>query len=149
MVELYPRCRSKEVSAEFQEVLVAGWNRILDILRQIGEGTICGLDGIEISLLDDREMAEVHGEFLDDATPTDVITFEYGELLIGVETAERQAGEFGTRPDHEIALYGIHGMLHLSGFDDREPADAERMAGRQEELFREVFSEVMAKKQFF
>lgn len=119
------------------------------MLQEIGQGTITGLEGIEVSLLDDAEMAEVHREFLHDATPTDVITFEHGELLIGVETAERQAGEFGTRPDHEIALYGIHGMLHLSGYDDRTPEDAKRMAGRQEELFARVFGEVMAKKQFF
>jgi probable rRNA maturation factor len=84
-------------------------------------------------------MARLHGEFLNDATTTDVITFEHGELLIGVEVAARQAGEFGSLADREIALYGIHGMLHLAGFDDRSSTDAKEMAVRQEEVLSECF----------
>jgi probable rRNA maturation factor len=56
-----------------------------------------------------------------------------------VEKAQKQAVEFGTSADREIALYGIHGMLHLAGFDDRDPADAKIMSLRQEELLLKVF----------
>jgi len=90
-------------------------------------------------LLDDGEMARLHGEFLGDANATDVITFEHGELLIGVEVAGRQAEEFGSEVDREIALYGIHGMLHLSGYDDIDVDDANQMALRQKELLDQCF----------
>ncbi len=110
-----------------------------EILREIGTGEIAELESLEISLLDNGEMARIHGEFLKDATPTDVITFEHGELLIGVEVAEKQAVEYGTSADRELALYGIHGMLHLAGFDDRDPRDAKIMSQRQEELLLTVF----------
>lgn len=139
MVEVFPGCRSREISSEFQRVLESGWNQVAAILQGIGVGEIAKLKELEISLLDDGEMARIHGEFLQDATPTDVITFEHGELLIGVEEAQKQAVEFGTSPDREIALYGIHGMLHLAGFDDRDPADARIMSLRQEELLLKVF----------
>jgi len=149
MVEVFPRCRSREVSAKFQQVLADGWNLVFDRLQREGRGVIRDLGGIEVSLLDDREMSEVHGEFLDDPTPTDVITFEHGELLIGVEVAERQARDFKTRVDHEVALYGIHGMLHLSGYDDQRPADFRVMEARQEELFQEVFGPLFGETSFF
>ena len=103
-------------------------------------GEIAGLDVLEITLLDDDEMSRLHGEFLGDASPTDVITFEHGELLIGVEVAARQAVEFGSEADREVALYGVHGMLHLSGFDDRSSRDAKEMAVRQEEVLAACFA---------
>ncbi len=140
MVEVYPACQSREISEVFLLQLEEGWMKAFGILKEIGAGEIAELEVIEITLLDDDEMARLHGEFLNDATTTDVITFEHGELLIGVEVAARQAEEFGSQMDREIALYGIHGMLHLSGFDDRSSADAKEMARRQEEVLRECFS---------
>ncbi len=139
MVEVYPACKSREISGEFLEQLRRGWAVAFEMLREIGVGEIAILEGIEITLLDDDEMARIHDEFLNDATTTDVITFDHGELLIGVETAARQAEGFLSHVDREIALYGIHGMLHLSGFDDKSSADAKQMAGRQEEVLRACF----------
>jgi len=142
MVEVFPSCRSREISSDFLGKLLSGWTVVADILREIGVGEMAKLKGLEISLLDDGEMSRVHGEFLQDATPTDVITFEHGEVLIGVEVAEKQAVEFGTSLEREIALYGIHGMLHLAGFDDRDPEDAKIMARRQEELLLKIFPDL-------
>jgi probable rRNA maturation factor len=88
-------------------------------------------------------MARLHGEFLGDGTTTDVITFDHGELLIGVETAERQSLEFETSIHQEIALYGIHGMLHLAGFDDRDSLEAKLMERRQKDLFSKVFADLV------
>ncbi|MEJ6580211.1 MAG: rRNA maturation RNase YbeY [Akkermansiaceae bacterium] len=120
-------------------LLTKGWNGVFELLTEIGVGEIPQLEGVEITLLDDDEMGRIHGEFLDDDSPTDVITFDHGELLVGVETAQRQAGIFASSPDLEIALYGIHGMLHLAGFDDRSEKDAKAMANRQMELLERFF----------
>lgn len=139
MVEIYSACFSREISNDFLRELRLGWAKAFDQLREIGMGEIANLKRIEITLLDDDEMARLHGEFLNDASTTDVITFDHGELLIGVETAARQAKEFESEADREIALYGIHGMLHLSGFDDKKSVDAKEMAARQEELLKECF----------
>ena len=139
MVEIYPVCQSREISPVFLENLTKGWNEVAGILRDIGVGEIAELNELEISLLDDNEMSRLHGEFLQDATTTDVITFENGELLIGVKKKKKQAIEYGTSADREIALYGIHGMLHLAGFDDRSLEDAKIMAIRQEDLLLRTF----------
>lgn len=139
-VEIYPACESREISECFLGELERGWTRAFQLLKEAGVGEIAGLDVLEITLLDDDEMSRLHGEFLGDASPTDVITFEHGELLIGVEVAARQAVEFGSEADREVALYGVHGMLHLSGFDDRSSRDAKEMAVRQEEVLAACFA---------
>ncbi|MGB0643259.1 MAG: rRNA maturation RNase YbeY [Akkermansiaceae bacterium] len=121
----------------------SGWREIFEILHKIGKGVISDIEHIEVTFLDDDEMARLHGEFLGDATTTDVITFDHGELLIGVETAKRQSLEFETSIHREIALYGIHGMLHLAGFDDRDSPEAKLMERRQKDLFSKVFADLV------
>ena len=143
MVEIYPKCLSRSFSVEFLKRLESGWREIFEILHKIGKGVISDLALIEVTFLDDDEMARLHGEFLGDATTTDVITFDHGELLIGVETAKRQSLEFETSIHREIALYGIHGMLHLAGFDDRDSPEAKLMERRQKDLFSKVFADLV------
>ena len=143
MVEIYPKCSSRSFSVEFLKRLESGWREIFEILHKIGKGVISDIEHIEVTFLDDDEMARLHGEFLGDATTTDVITFDHGEILIGVETAKRQSLEFETSIHREIALYGIHGMLHLAGFDDRDSPEAKLMERRQKDLFSKVFADLV------
>lgn len=97
---------------------------------------------IEAVLVDDAEITRIHGEFLDDPSATDVITFDYGvsgEIVISVETAERQSAEFGTEFEREVALYLIHGILHLCGYEDAVEEERNRMSRLQEELLEASF----------
>jgi probable rRNA maturation factor len=120
-------------------ILHEGWQKVASILKGIGIGKIAMLEVMEFTFLNDVTMAEVHRDFLSDETPTDVITFEHGEILIGIEVARRQGLQFEQDFLRELALYGIHGMLHLSGFDDRTPDEAKGMKIRQEELLDVYF----------
>lgn len=89
---------------------------------------------IEITLLGEAAISKVHGEFLDDPTPTDVITFEHGEILIGVPIAAANAKKFGHPMLHEIALCAIHGLLHLLGYDDLTESERVIMHRRQDAI---------------
>jgi rRNA maturation RNase YbeY len=96
---------------------------------------------VSVSLIDDPEIQRVHTQFMDNPDPTDVITFPYGEegdVLISVETAARQAEQLGASFEREIALYLIHGLLHLAGYDDTTPAAREEMDKLQESLLTKV-----------
>src|SRR5262249_61769172 len=77
---------------------------------------------------------------LDPDEPTDVITFPRsgpgaktleGELVIGAEVAREQARQRGHDELAELALYVIHGLLHLCGFDDTTPTAARPMRERE------------------
>jgi probable rRNA maturation factor len=93
---------------------------------------------IEISLVGSAAIARVHAEFFRDPTPTDVITFPHGEILICPEVAKKQARRFSLRTDEEVFLYGVHGFLHLLGWSDTTPAGFEKMRRTQERIFRDV-----------
>ncbi len=98
------------------------------------------LEEIEISLVDDETIARVHGEFMDDPSPTDVITFDHGEILISTETAARQAPEHGNSLEREIATYLAHALLHLAGYGDKTPEEFERMRECQDEVVRSAWA---------
>ncbi len=100
---------------------------------------LADLDEVEVSLLDDAAIARVHDEFMDDPTPTDVITFQHGEILISVETAIRCAAEHGHPAEREALLYLIHGLLHLNGHDDLSEPAREIMHRTQESLLATVW----------
>ena len=85
---------------------------------------------VSLLLTDDTEIAAIHEQFLDDATPTDVISFELdggAEIVVSVETAARCAKARGHTTKDEVALYVVHGLLHVCGFDDIAAKDRARM----------------------
>jgi probable rRNA maturation factor len=86
-------------------------------------------------------MAKVHRDFLNIQEATDVITFPYGEILVCAHIAAARAPEFGHSTTQELALYIIHGLLHLSGFDDLTTPEAQTMAITQQEILKLVLSE--------
>jgi len=94
------------------------------------------LPPIDILVVSDRRMSEIHLRFLKTAGPTDVITFQHGEIFVSAETARRQGRELKTSTFDEIQLYIVHGLLHLLGFDDRTGAKARVMRKRQAQVLR-------------
>ena len=82
--------------------------------------------------------SEIHEQFMGVSGPTDVITFRHGEIVVSVETASRQATEYGTDLLHELRLYIAHGLLHLAGYDDHSEEGFREMAKLQSELVGNV-----------
>jgi len=82
---------------------------------------------ISVLIVSDRRMASLHRQFMNESGPTDVITFQHGEIFISAETARRNAQRFGNAFARELRLYVVHGLLHLHGFDDRNEPNARKM----------------------
>ena len=93
---------------------------------------------ITVAILSDSAIARLHLDFMKIAGPTDVLTFDHGEIAISAETARDHAGHYGHAVEIEIALYTIHGFLHLNGFDDRSAPAAARMRRVQSRVLRAV-----------
>lgn len=83
-------------------------------------------------------------------SPTDVLAFPlgdglrarepFGDVVISLDTAKRQAREYGATLSQELNRLLIHGTLHLCGYDHHERAQAARMHGLTRRLLREVGS---------
>jgi probable rRNA maturation factor len=96
------------------------------------------LTALSVILVSNRRMAELHRRFLHLPGPTDVITFQHGEIFISAEMAAAHARRFGNSLEGELHLYIAHGLLHLHGFDDKEPAAAAEMARAQNKVVASV-----------
>ncbi len=89
---------------------------------------------ISIALVSDDHMATLNETHLDHEGPTDVLTFDLsdrapsadptkppttvdGEIVLSTDTASREAKARDHELDAELALYAVHGMLHLLGYD--------------------------------
>ena len=126
-----------------QQIACASLSACLQIAQK-AKAPLAALSSVEISILGPRAMARVHRDFLGIPGATDVITFPYGEILVCASIAEERAREFGNTPTIEIALYVIHGLLHLSGLDDIEPADALQMAETQQKVLERARERMLA-----
>lgn len=89
---------------------------------------------LSIAFVSDAEIARLHANFMNDSSPTDVITFpaqpemkSAGEIIVSVDHAHSRAAELGEPFSRELSLYLVHGWLHLAGYDDRKESDRAKM----------------------
>lgn len=94
------------------------------------------LNEVEVAIVSDRVIARVHRDFMGLPGATDVITFAHGEIVMSAQTARLYARDYGHSTDHELALYTIHGLLHLNGYKDADTRDAARMQAAQDRVLR-------------
>lgn len=113
-------------------------------LRRVAEAVLDG-EGeaeadISLAFVDNATSQRLNLRYLEHDEPTDVLSFPLsdpaarklsGELVIGALVARDQALARGHDLRAELALYVIHGLLHLTGYDDRTDAEAAKMRERE------------------
>jgi len=112
---------------------------------------LLGCKGAELSvaLVEDAAMQVLNAAHRGKPRPTDVLSFSLvegshaqfrggliGDVVIGIETAARQARARGRKLDDEVARLLIHGVLHLLGHDHVRLADARRMRAEERRAAR-------------
>jgi probable rRNA maturation factor len=124
-------------------------------LRQVGRSLGPAAATVNLVVVDDRYIREINREFRDIDKPTDVISFSYldddgpapkdddhlaGEVYISYQTIEKEAKELGVASGMLFLRAGVHGLLHVVGYDHAAEDDATRM--EQEE--RSILSGLLA-----
>lgn len=131
---------SKISIATPQEIVEVDRGRMREIARAVLVGEGIGDYEISLAFVDNPTIHRLNKRYLDHDEPTDVLSFPLsdpsakklaGELVIGVEVAKDRAAEMGHAIDAELALYVIHGLLHLCGFDDKSPRAEREMRERE------------------
>ncbi len=98
---------------------------------------------ISVVLCDDPFIQELNAAYRGQDKPTDVLSFAQddpdllGDIVISLPTAARQSQAAGWALENEIALLGIHGLLHLLGHDDETEVGAWEMQRKTEATLRE------------
>lgn len=141
-IELYLNTEREWVTEELLEHFAQTLQALLPELLATPQGpdhVLSTLPVVEIAVVDDEAIARVHDEFLNDPSETDAITFPYGEILVSCDTAARYAAEHNLSPQEELFRYMVHGLTHLHGYLDYEPADREALFAVQEPLVERYF----------
>lgn len=107
---------------------------------------------LSISLVDEVEMSALHVRWMDEPGATDVLSFPMdevkpnsssqgagmlGDIILCPDFAARQAEKLGHGLQQELELLTVHGVLHLLGFDHRQPEEKEIMFDLQEKFLQE------------
>ncbi len=97
---------------------------------------------VSILLTSDEVIREYNKTYRGKDESTDVLSFcfmednefnlpeeikELGDIIISVDTMEREAKEFETSEEEELARLSIHGILHLLGFDHERSKEDEKI----------------------
>lgn len=109
---------------------------------------------LSLVLLSDVQMAGYNQQYRAKEGPTNVLSFpasfpeeaqaafsgDLGDVLISVETAQREAAAKGLDLMARLVQLAIHGVLHLIGYDhERSEDEALAMWDREQQLFAQIF----------
>ncbi|MGM0652373.1 MAG: rRNA maturation RNase YbeY [Bacillota bacterium] len=110
------------------------------------------LDGGEVNLVitGDEELSRLNSQYRGKEGSTDVLSFTYlepdsgeieqgedfavGDIYISLDRALIQAEEAGVKPEMEVALLAIHGLLHLLGYEHDNNTDAALMRRKERDM---------------
>jgi len=101
------------------------------------EGEGIDPDEVWIHFVSEAEISLLHEKHFDDPTPTDCISFPIddevlGEVVVCPKVAIDYAARQGESAYGELALYVVHGVLHLIGYEDTTLAKAAKMRVAEE-----------------
>lgn len=101
---------------------------------------------INILITDDSEIEKFNRKYRNKEGPTDVLSFEYGldeevigEIIISIDSIEKNAKELNETFDEEFYYILIHGVLHILGYDHIEDEEAREMDKLQDEYYNKLF----------
>ena len=110
---------------------------------------------VEIAVVDDAEIRRLNRAFRGVGRRTDVLAFPLevaeapdglvGQVVISADTARRQSRTLGVPLALELSLLVTHGVLHLVGYDDRDPVEAELMHRRERQILSSTHEDLPAR----
>lgn len=118
---------------------------LIDLKFEISKNQI-----IEINILNNSIIREISKKFLQKDHITDVITFDYrpcnfdneiiSELFISYEIAYIESINNNTNLSNEIILYILHGILHMSRFDDDNKINKSKMKREERSIMNKLYN---------
>lgn len=124
-----------------QEDLPINPTGLAALVQAVLKGENSRADELYLHFITEEEICRLHAEYFQDPSPTDCISFPIdrpdepycvlGEILVCPKTAINYVTENGGEPYQEVALYVVHGLLHLLGYDDLSIHDENAMRARE------------------
>lgn len=141
-----PRNKPRVEISSSQSALRVPRKKLRELVAFVAGAEGVRLDEVDIAVVDVEEIERLNRRWLNHRRPTDVISFDLSDpgeqgltaqLIVCGDVAVEQARARGLGVRRELMLYVIHGLLHLTGYDDTDPTSAEKMHARQRELLEQ------------
>ncbi|NUO79458.1 rRNA maturation RNase YbeY [candidate division KSB1 bacterium] len=122
-------------------------DRLVAVLQSLWQERGGAPAEVEIHLVDESTIQQLHRDYLGDPSSTDIITFDLGmspeqiqlgSLYICPEVAARYAAKFEVTPQQEVQRLAAHGILHLLGYNDLSPQDKRRMRRAENKILARI-----------
>jgi probable rRNA maturation factor len=117
-------------AAGIPEVIVddAAWRRMVPRAEAVVRRAAAAVGGVGAVLLaSDREVRALNRRHRGRDKPTNVLTFDSGDIALASGVVRREARAAGRTPAQHLAHLVVHGALHLAGMDHDEAGPARRM----------------------
>ncbi|MFH0733895.1 MAG: rRNA maturation RNase YbeY [bacterium] len=126
---------------------------IHELVKNLANSLNFLVQSLDINIINSKKLLKVNVDYLGHNYDTDIITFNYsdkinilnGELLISYEMAVENAKRFNCSLNSELVRLIIHGILHMSGFDDMNNEDRKKMKRKENKLVKLFESIVILK----
>ena len=131
--------RTRQLQPAERSFLEDGLVRLLG-----GLGTAC--DRCVVEVVDDRRMSLMHDRWMNDPSSTDVLTFPMStpgqpidaDIAVCLPEAERRSHDLDHDRIHELLLYALHGLLHVTGHEDSTDEGFARMHAEEDRLLEQA-----------
>ncbi|MCB1531359.1 MAG: rRNA maturation RNase YbeY [Alphaproteobacteria bacterium] len=125
------------------------WPDVTALIRKAVETALSSnvnhsAEELSIALSNDVLIQELNKNYRDKDKPTNVLSFpqdddfSLGDIVLALETIQREAGEQNKHFEDHLSHLVIHGTLHLLGYDHEDDAQAEEMEALEIELLQRI-----------
>lgn len=144
--------------ANQQQCLTIDEASVRNIIRQTLEAEQVAAASISIAIVNNAKIHELNRQYLNHDYETDVLSFLLdesdgsssdrsaelprgagrsidGEIIVSAEMAIDMAADYSWDAHDELALYLVHGLLHLCGYDDLTADELPLMRAREHQIF--------------
>lgn len=144
--------------ANQQQCLTIDEASVRNVIRQTLEAEQVAAASISIAIVNNAKIHELNCQYLDHDYETDVLSFLLdesdgsssdrsagsprgtgrsidGEIIVSAEMAIDMATRYSWDAHDELALYLVHGLLHLCGYDDLTADELPVMRAREHQIF--------------
>jgi len=133
---------------------------LYDVANEVVQTEELNMDPeISLLLVDDQEIQSLNNKYRGINHPTDVLSFAMedeiegedipdfvvleennilGDIVISLETAQKQAEEYGHSLEREVGFLTVHGMLHLLGYDHCTEEESAKMRAQEERILAQL-----------
>jgi len=124
-----------------------GWRKAAILFMQILKCEGKQAEEINIIITNDNILKTLNVKYLNHNYNTDVIAFNYnsgivlnGEIYISKDTVKLNAHNYNVSLDNEMLRVMIHGLLHLSGYNDKTDREKKRMHEQEDKWLRRFYN---------